>query len=203
MNIPSHLLEDGKPQIDYPKSAFTWISVGAAGVTLVPFILFVIDYIDRISNRNKFLEFLGESTTGALNGTQDFLAYVLTLLLAVIVIGTLGGMVGAIFMVANYNKEDGFKFVRYGMGAALSCQGILIICTAVIWVANALALYNGDKLDEDGVRIVATPELLSEMSVNVFGNAGMVWGVWIMLPTLFVTLLFAEKDLGRRVVKHI
>ena len=203
MNIPSHLLEDEKPQIDYPKSAFTWISVGAAAVTLVPFILFVMDYIDRISNRNKFLEFLGESKTGALNGTQDFLAYVLTLLLAIIVIGTLGGMVGAILMVANYNKEHGFKVVRYGMGAALSCQGILIICTAVIWVANALALYNGDKLDEDGVRIVATSELLSEMSANVFGNAGMVWGVWIMLPTLFVTLLFSEKDLGRRVIKHI
>lgn len=203
MSIPSHSLEDKKQQNDYPKSAFTWISVGAAGVTLVPFILFVMDYIDRISNRNKFLEFLGESKTGALNGTQDFLAYVLTLLLAIIVIGSLGGMVGAILMVANYNKEDGFKLVRYGMGAALSCQGILIICTAVIWVANALALYNGDKVDEDGVRIVATSELLSEMSANVFGNAGMVWGVWIMLPTLFVTLLFAEKDLGRRVVKHI
>ena len=203
MNIPSHLLEEKKPQNVYPKSAFTWISVGAAGVTLVPFILFVMDYIDRISNRNKFLEFLGESKTGALNGTQDFLAYVLTLLLAIIVIGSLGGMVGAILMVANYNKEDGFKLVRYGMGAALSCQGILIICTAVIWVANALALYNGDKMDEEGVRIVATSELLSEMSANVFGNAGMVWGVWIMLPTLFVTLLFAEKDLGRRVIKHI
>jgi len=203
MSIPSHSLEDKKQQNDYPKSAFTWVSVGAAGVTLVPFILFVMDYIDRISNRNKFLEFLGESKTGALNGTQDFLAYVLTLLLAIIVIGSLGGMVGAILMVANYNKEDGFKLVRYGMGAALSCQGILIICTAVIWVANALALYNGDKVDEDGVRIVATSELLSEMSANVFGNAGMVWGVWIMLPTLFVTLLFAEKDLGRRVVKHI
>ena len=85
----------------------------------------------------------------------------------------------------------------------MSCQGILVICTAVIWVANALALYNGDKTDEDGVRIVATGELLAEMSANVFGNAGMVWGVWIMVPSLFVALLFAEKDLGRRVVKHI
>lgn len=203
MNIPSHLIEDEKRQIDYPKSIFTWISVGASGVTLVPFILFVIDFVDRISNRNKFLEFLGETKTGALDGTQDFLAYVLTLLLAVIVIGALGGMVGAILMMVNYNREDGFKLVRYGMGAALSCQGILIICTAVIWVANALALYNGDKTDEDGVRIVATGELLAEMSANVFGNAGMVWGVWIMVPSLFVALLFAEKDLGRRVVKHI
>ena len=203
MNIPSHLLEDGKPQIDYPKSTLTWISVGAAGVTLVPFILFIIDYIDRISNRSKFLEFLGESTKGALDGTQDFLAYVLTILLAVIVVGALAGILGAVLMVWNYNSENGFLVVRFGMGAALGCQGILVICTCVIWVANALALYNGDKVDEDGVRIVATSELLGEMSANVFGNYGMIWGVWALLPTCFVTLLFAEKDLARRVIKHM
>tara|TARA_B100000676_G_scaffold13494_1_gene12173 strand:+ start:8573 stop:9184 length:612 start_codon:yes stop_codon:yes gene_type:complete len=203
VNIPSHLLDDEKPQIDYPKSPFTWISVGAACVTLIPFVLFVIDFVDRASNRSKFLEFLGESTNGALNGTQDFLAYVLTILLAVIVLGTLGGLVGAILMVANYNSEQGFKVVRFGMGAALGCQGILIICTCVIWVANALALYNGDKVDEDGVRIVATGELLAEMSLKVFANSGMLWGVWVLLPTLFVTLLFAEKDLGRRFIKHM
>ena len=45
MNIPSHLLEDEKRQINYPKSLFTWISVGAAGVTLVPFVFFVIDLL--------------------------------------------------------------------------------------------------------------------------------------------------------------
>jgi hypothetical protein len=203
MNIPSHLIEDEKRQLDYPKSLFTWISAGAAGLTLVPFVLFVIDFIDRMSNRNKFLDFLGESQTGSLDGTQDFLAYVLTLLLGIIVLGTLVGMVGAIIMVANYNNENGFVVVRFGMGAALGCQGILIICTCVVWIANALALYNGDKLDEDGVRIVATTELMMEMSTRIFGNSGILWGVWTLLPLLFIALLFAEKDLDRRVVKHV
>ena len=203
MNIPSHLLEDEKRSIDYPKSSFTWISVGAAAVTIVPYVLFVIDYIDRISNRVKFLDFLGENQTGTLNGTQDFLAYVLTLLLGVIVLGALAGLIGAVIMVVKYNKEDGFIVVRFGMGAALGCQGILIICTCVIWVANALALYNGDKLDEDGVRIVATTELMVAMSTKVFANSGIIWGVWTLLPPLFIALLFAEKDLNRRTVKHV
>ena len=203
MNIPSHLLEDEKRSIDYPKSSFTWISVGAAAVTIVPYVLFVIDYIDRISNRVKFLDFLGENQAGTLNGTQDFLAYVLTLLLGVIVLGALAGLIGAVIMVVKYNKEAGFIVVRFGMGAALGCQGILIICTCVIWVANALALYNGDKLDEDGVRIVATTELMVAMSTKVFANSGIIWGVWTLLPPLFIALLFAEKDLNRRVVKHV
>ncbi len=203
MNIPSHLLEEEKRPIDYPKSSFTWISVGAAAVTIVPYVLFVIDYVDRISNRVKFLDFLGENQTGTLNGTQDFLAYVLTLLLGVIVLGTLAGMIGAVVMVVKYNKEDGFIVVRFGMGAALGCQGILIICTCVIWVANALALYNGDKIDEDGVRIVATTELMVAMSTKVFANSGIIWGVWTLLPPLFIALLFAEKDLNRRTVKHV
>ncbi|MBA62990.1 MAG: hypothetical protein CMJ76_11550 [Planctomycetaceae bacterium] len=204
MKIPSNLVEEQQlPQPNYPKSTFTWISLGATGITLVPFILFVIDYIDRISNRGKFLEFLGESTSGTLNGTQDFLAYVLTLMLAVIVVGTLAGMIGSIIMVAKYNKEHGFLAIRFGMGAAIGCQGILVICTCVIWVANALSLYNGDKVDENGVRIVATTELLTEMSANVFGNNGMIWGVWILLPPIFMALLFAEKDLARRSIKHV
>jgi len=203
MNIPSHLLEEEKRPIDYPKSSFTWISVGAAAVTIVPYVLFVIDYVDRISNRVKFLDFLGENQTGTLNGTQDFLAYVLTLLLGVIVLGALAGLIGAVIMVVKYNKEDGFIVVRFGMGAALGCQGILIICTCVIWVANALALYNGDKLDEDGVRIVATTELMVAMSTKVFANSGIIWGVWTLLPPLFIALLFAEKDLNRRTVKHV
>ena len=203
MNIPSHLLEEEKRPIDYPKSSFTWISVGAAAVTIVPYVLFVIDYVDRISNRVKFLDFLGENQTGTLNGTQDFLAYVLTLLLGVIVLGALAGLIGAVIMVVKYNKEDGFIVVRFGMGAALGCQGILIICTCVIWVANALALYNGDKLDEDGVRIVATTELMVAMSSKVFANSGIIWGVWTLLPPLFIALLFAEKDLNRRAVKHV
>ena len=203
MNIPSHLLEEEKRPIDYPKSSFTWISVGAAAVTIVPYVLFVIDYVDRISNRVKFLDFLGENQTGTLNGTQDFLAYVLTLLLGVIVLGALAGLIGAVIMVVKYNKEDGFIVVRFGMGAALGCQGILIICTCVIWVANALALYNGDKLDEDGVRIVATTELMVAMSTKVFANSGIICGVWTLLPPLFIALLFAEKDLNRRTVKHV
>lgn len=203
MNIPSHLLEEEKRPIDYPKSSFTWISVGAAAVTIVPYVLFVIDYVDRISNRVKFLDFLGENQTGTLNGTQDFLAYVLTLLLGVIVLGALAGLIGAVIMVVKYNKEDGFIVVRFGMGAALGCQGILIICTCVIWVANALALYNGDKIDEDGVRIVATTELMVAMSTKVFANSGIIWGVWTLLPPLFIALLFAEKDLNRRTVKHV
>jgi len=203
MNIPSHLLGEEKRPVDYPKSSFTWISVGAAVLTIVPYILFVIDYIDRISNREKFLDFLGETQTGTLDGTQDFLAYVLTLLLGVIVLGTLAGIVGAVIMIVKYNKEDGFLVVRFGMGAALGCQGILIICTCVIWVANALALYNGDKLDEDGVRVVATAELMMAMSTKVFANSGIVWGVWTLLPPLFIALLFAEKDLNRRSVKHV
>ena len=203
MNIPSHLLEDEKRSIDYPKSSFTWISVGAAAVTIVPYVLFVIDYIARISNRVKFLDFLGENQAGTLNGTQDFLAYVLTLLLGVIVLGALAGLIGAVIMVVKYNKEDGFIVVRFGMGAALGCQGILIICTCVIWVANALALYNGDKIDEDGVRIVATTELMVAMSTKVFANSGIIWGVWTLLPPLFIALLFAEKDLNRRTVKHV
>ena len=151
----------------------------------------------------KFLDFLGENQTGTLNGTQDFLAYVLTLLLGVIVLGALAGLIGAVIMVVKYNKEDGFIVVRFGMGAALGCQGILIICTCVIWVANALALYNGDKLDEDGVRIVATTELMVAMSTKVFANSGIIWGVWTLLPPLFIALLFAEKDLNRRTVKHV
>ena len=203
MNIPSHLLEDEKRPIEYPKSSFTWISVGAAAVTIVPYVLLVIDYVDRISNRVKFLDFLGENQTGTLNGTQDFLAYVLTLLLGVIVLGALAGLIGAVIMVVKYNKEDGFIVVRFGMGAALGCQGILIICTCVIWVANALALYNGDKIDEDGVRIVATTELMVAMSTKVFANSGIIWGVWTLLPPLFIALLFAEKDLNRRTVKHV
>ena len=203
MNIPSHLLEEEKRPIDYPKSSFTWISVGAAAVTIVPYVLFVIDYVDRISNRVKFFDFLCENQTGTLNGTQDFLAYVLTLLLGVIVLGALAGLIGAVIMVVKYNKEDGFIVVRFGMGAALGCQGILIICTCVIWVANALALYNGDKLDEDGVRIVATTELMVALSTKVFANSGIIWGVWTLLPPLFIALLFAEKDLNRRTVKHV
>lgn len=203
MNIPSHLLEEEKPKIDYPKSAFTWISLSASGITLIPFILFVIDYVDRVSNRAKFLEYLGESSDGSLDGTQDFLAYVLTIMLAVIAVGTLAGMVGAVIMVVNYNKEDGFKVIRFGMGSALGCQGMLTICACVIWIANALALYNGDKIDENGVRIVATGELMAEMSTKVFANSGMIWGVWALLPPLFVALFFAEKDLARRIIKHM
>ena len=205
MNIPPHLLEEEVPPVDYPKSTFTWISLGAAGVTVLPLVFFVIDYIDRILNPHLFMEFLGKNADQdkVLNGTEDFLAYVLMLMLAVIMVGAIVGLGGAIRMVSDYNKEDAFMTIRYGVGAALGCQGILIICTFVIWVANALSLYNGDMEDADGVRIVATSELLGNMSANVFGNAGMISGVWLLLPPLFVVLFFAEKDLKRREIKHV
>ena len=83
MNIPAHLLDDPKPVLNYRKSVYTWIAVGSAGVTIIPYVFFVISYSKRVLNRNLFLEHLGENTATTLNGTQDMLTYVFMLFMGI------------------------------------------------------------------------------------------------------------------------
>ena len=202
MNIPAHLLDDPKPVLNYRKSVYTWITVGSAGVTIIPYIFFVISYSKRVLNRNLFLEHLGENTVTTLNGTQDMLTYVFMLFMGLGVVGILVGIIGTVVLLINYNGEQGFRTIRGGCGTALCCQGILIISACAVWVAKALALFNGDAVVDD-VRIVATPERVYDMTILVFLNSGMVWGVWALIVPVFATIYFAEKDLQRRIVRHV
>ena len=202
MNIPASLLPDEAPQIEYSKSNFTWFAVGGAGLAIVPFILFVLNFIERVMNPNLFLEHLGIETQNSMTGVEDMLTYVLMLFMGLSMGGILAGLIGTLFLVAQYDSEMGFKMIRAGCGTALCCQGILIICACTIWVAKALALFNGDLIEE-GVRIVYTPDRLTAMSTAVFLNDGMIWGVWVVILPVFVTIYFAEKDLHRRIPSHI
>ena len=202
MNIPAHLLDDQKPVINYRKSTATWITVASAAVTIVPYVFFVITYVKRVLNRNLFLEHLGENTAVSMNGTQDMLTYIFMLFMGLGVVGILTGMIGTVILLVNYNTDQGFRVIRGGCGTALCCQGILIICACTVWVAKALALFNGDAVIDE-VRVVATPDRVYDMSILVFFNTGMIWGVWAIIVPVFATIYFAEKDLKRRIVKHV
>lgn len=169
---------------------------------MVPYILFVINFIKRVMKPNLFLEHLGEVTQKSMSGTEDMLTYVLMLFMGLSVVGILSGLIGTVILLVYYNSEAGFKAIRAGCGTALCCQGILVICAFTIWTAKALALFNGDVIEDD-VRIVYTPDRLYEMSTAVFLNDGMVWGVWVIAIPVFLMIYFAEKDIKRRQPSHI
>jgi hypothetical protein len=202
MNIPAHLLADQKPEINYKKSNLTWLAVGAAGLTIVPYILFVINFVGRVMKPNLFLEHLGEETQKTMTGTEDMLTYVLMIFMGLAVVGILAALTGIVTMLIAYDSEAGFKAVRAGCGTALCCQGILIICACTVWVAKALALFNGDMI-VDEIRVVYTPDRIYALSTAVFLNGGMLWGVWVIIVPVFLMIFFAEKDLKRREPKHI
>jgi len=202
MNIPANLLPDEVPVINYSKSNLTWIVVGAAGVTIVPFVMFVVNFYRRIMSPNLFLEHLGVETQKSMDGTEDMLTYVLMLFMGLSLAGILAGLVGTAVMLGSYNSENGFKAIRAGCGTSLCCQGIFVICACTVWIAKALALFNGDVIIDE-VRVVYTPERLYDMSTAVFLNDGMIWGVWVIILPVFIMIYFAEKDLQRRQPTHI
>ena len=202
MNVPVKPSHADQRITKFKKSNLTWLVVGGAGLTIVPFIIFVMKFIQRVKKPVVLLEHVGKTTQESMTGTEDMLTYVLLLFMGLAVIGILAGLIGTLFLVAQYDSEMGFKMIRAGCGTALCCQGILIICACTIWVAKALALFNGDLIEE-GVRIVYTPDRLTAMSTAVFFNDGMIWGVWVVILPVFLTIYFAEKDLHRRIPSHI
>jgi len=202
MNIPGHLLDDEQPTVNFKKSNATWCVLGAAGVAIVPYIMFVIKFVGRVRKPSLFLEHVGEETQKTMTGTEDMLTYVLMLFMGLSLVGILAGLIGTVIMQVHYNSEAGFKAVRAGCGTALCCQVILIICASTVWIAKSLALFNGDVIEDD-VRIVYTPDRLYEMSTAVFLNDGMIWGVWVVILPVFFMIYFAEKDLKRREPSHI
>ncbi|MBT4693599.1 MAG: hypothetical protein HOB73_09665 [Planctomycetaceae bacterium] len=202
MNIPASLLPPEEPEINYAKSNYTWLVFVGAGLTVVPYIMFVINFIQRTMNPNLFLEHLGNETQKSLNGVEDMLTYVLMIFMGLSVVGILTGLIGAVILLLKYNSEAGFKAIRAGCGTSLCCQGILIICGFTVWIAKALALFNGDVIIDD-VRIIYTPDRLYSMSTVVFLNSGMIWGVWIIILPVFMMIYFAERDLKRREPTHI
>ncbi|MBT4723558.1 MAG: hypothetical protein HOB29_01205 [Planctomycetaceae bacterium] len=202
MNVPVKPSHADQRITKFKKSNLTWLVVGGAGLTIVPFIIFVMKFIQRVKSPVVLLEHVGKTTQESMTGTEDMLTYVLLLFMGLAVIGILAGLIGTLFLVAQYDSEMGFKMIRAGCGTALCCQGILIICACTIWVAKALALFNGDLIEE-GVRIVYTPDRLTAMSTAVFFNDGMIWGVWVVILPVFLTIYFAEKDLHRRIPSHI
>jgi uncharacterized integral membrane protein len=202
MNIPGQLLDDEQPTVNFKKSKATWCVLAAAAVAIVPYIMFVINFVGRVNNPSLFLEHLGRETQKTMTGTEDMLTYVLMLFMGMSVIGILAGLIGTVIMQVHYNSEASFKTVRVGCGTSLCCQGILIICACTIWIAKSLALFNGDVI-EDEVRIVYTPGRLYEMSTAVFLNDGMIWGVWVVILPVFFMIYFAEKDFKRREPSHI
>ena len=204
MNTPGNLSPDEQPVINYNKSKFTWLVVGAAGFTIIPYLLFVINFSKRALNPNLFLEHLGRETQHTMTGTDDVLTYVLMLFMGLSVCGILVALIGTVILLVQYSSTAGFTAIRAGCGTALCCQGILIICAFTIWIAKALALFNGEVVDPElGVRIVYTPERLSLMSNLVFLNGGMIWGVWVIILPVFLMIYFAEKDFKRRQPDHI
>ena len=202
MNIPGQLLDDEQPTVNFKKSKATWCVLAAAAVAIVPYIMFVINFVGRVNNPSLFLEHLGRETQKTMTGTEDMLTYVLMLFMGMSVVGILAGLIGTVIMQVHYNSEASFKTVRVGCGTSLCCQGILIICACTIWIAKSLALFNGDVI-EDEVRIVYTPGRLYEMSTAVFLNDGMIWGVWVVILPVFFMIYFAEKDFKRREPSHI
>ena len=202
MNIPASLLPDEAPEIEYSKSNFTWFVVVGAGLAFVPFILFVLNFIERAMNPNLFLEHLGIETQNSMTGVEDMLTYVLMLFMGLSLGGILAGLIGTLIILVQYNSEAGFKAVRAGCGTALCCQGMLIICACTVWIAKALALFNGDVIIDE-VRVIYTPDRLYAMSTVVFFNAGMIWGVWVIILPVFVMIYFAEMDLKRRRPTHV
>ncbi|HIA62007.1 MAG TPA: hypothetical protein EYM79_02650 [Planctomycetes bacterium] len=206
MNIPASLMPDEAPEIEYSKSNFTWLVVGGAGLTIVPFVLFVVTFVERALDRTLLLEHLGKNTQGNINmtGIEDILTYILMLFMGMSVGGILCALIGTVIILVQYNSEAGFKAVRAGCGTALCCQGIFLICACVLWIAEALALINGDKIDPIlDVRIVYTPDRLAEVSRILFLNNGMLWGVWVIILPVFMMIYFAEMDLKRRRPTHI
>ena len=204
MNININLLPEEKPELHYNKSNFTWFVVVGAGLAIVPFVLFVLTFIQRALNPKLFLEHLGKVTQTHMTIVEDVLTYVLMLFMGMSVGGILCALIGTVTILVNYNSEGGFKMVRGGCGTALCCQGIFIICACVVWIAETLALINGDKIDPIlDVRIVYTEERLQAMSTVVFLNNGMLWGVWVTIVPVFLMIYFAEKDFNRRQPKHI
>jgi len=206
MNIPASLLPDEVPEIVYSKSNFTWFVVGGAGLTIVPFVLLVVTFVERALDRTLLLEHLGKNTQGNINmtGIEDVLTYVLMLFMGMSVGGILCALIGTVIILVQYNSEAGFKAVRAGCGTSLCCQGIFLICACVLWIAEALALINGDKIDPIlDVRIVYTPDRLAEVSRILFLNNGMLWGVWLIVLPVFMMIYFAEMDLKRRRPTHI
>ena len=206
MNIPASLMPDEAPEIEYRKSNFTWLVVGGAGLTIVPFVLFVVTFVERALDRTLLLEHLGKNTQGNINmtGIEDILTYILMLFMGMSVGGILCALIGTVIILVQYNSEVGFKAVRAGCGTALCCQGIFLICACVLWIAEALALINGDKIDPIlDVRIVYTPDRLAEVSRILFLNNGMLWGVWVIILPVFMMIYFAEMDLKRRRPTHI
>ena len=204
MNIPPHLLDDEHPGISYSMSNLTWCAVAAAGLAIVPFIMFAINFVIRVLNPNLLLEHLGREVQGSLNGVDDMLTYVLMIFLGLALCGVLAGLIGAVTLVVQYDSSLGFNLIRGGCGTAICCQGILIICALTVWIAKALALFNGDVIDEElGVRVVYTPGRLAEMSSLVFLNSGMIWGVWVLILPVFGMIYFAESDLKRRLPAHV
>lgn len=202
MNIPANLLPDEVPVINYSKSNFTWFVVAAAGVAVVPFCLFVFNFYKRVMNPNLFLEHLGVETQKSMDGTEDMLTYVLMIFMGLSLFGVLAGLIGTVIMMVSYNSEAGFKAIRAGCGTSLCCQGILVICACTVWIAKALALFNGDVIIDE-VRVVYTPDRIYEMSTLVFLNDGMIWGVWVIILPVFIMIYFAERDLRRRRPSHI
>lgn len=204
MNIPPHLLDDEQPELSYSKSNFTWLALAGFGFAIVPFIMFLINFVRRVMNPNLLLEHLGREVQGSLNGVDDMLTYILMLFLGLVLFGVLTGLIGVVILVVQYNSAVGFRVIRAGCGTAISCQGILIICAFTVWIAKALALFNGDVIDAElGVRVVYTPSRLAEMSSLVFLNTGMIWGVWTLILPVFAMVFFAEKDLKRRLPSHV
>ena len=202
MNIPTNISGDEKPQINYISSNFTWFVVAAAGITIVPYTMCVITFVNRALKPILFLEQLGVHTRKSMSGTEDLLTYVLMLFSGIEVFGILVGLFGTVIMLLYYNSELGFRVIRAGCGTAIACQGILIICACTIWIAKALALLNGDVI-ENGVRVVYTSERLNAMSSAVFLNDGIIWGVWVIILPLFAMMYFSEKDFKRREPSHI
>ncbi len=202
MNIPANLLPDEVPEIEYSMSNFTWFVVVGAGLTIVPFVMFVLNFIARVNNPNLFLQHLGIETQNSMTGVEDMLTYVLMLFMGMSLFGILAGLIGSVIILVQYNSEAGFKAIRAGCGTALCCQGILIICACTVWIARALALFNGDVIIDE-VRVIYTPDRLYAMSTVVFLNAGMIWGVWIIILPVFIMIYFAERDLKRRQPTHI
>jgi hypothetical protein len=176
--------------------------VVGAGLAIVPYILFVINFIERVMNPNLFLEHLGIETQNSMTGVEDMLTYVLMLFMGLAMCGILTGLIGTVIILVQYNSEAGFKAVRAGCGTALCCQGMLIICACTVWIAKALALFNGDVIIDE-VRVIYTPDRLYAMSTVVFFNAGMIWGVWVIILPVFVMIYFAEMDLKRRRPSHV
>ena len=82
-------------------SNLTWCAVAAAGLAIVPFIMFAINFVIRVLNPNLLLEHLGREVQGSLNGVDDMLTYVLMIFLGLALCGVLAGLIGAVTPVVQ------------------------------------------------------------------------------------------------------